>query len=361
MAHFSKSVLFTLLTILTTQTFGQGSDFTVSGYLDLYYAYDLYEPAGQQRQYVTQAARHNEFNLNLGFIQADYSSDNLRGTLALQVGTYPTANYGGEPNPFAQLLQTASLGVRLGESTWLDAGVMGGHFGYEGLLSLENELYTQAMATEYTPYYQTGVQLTSNLSDQLTFRAVVVNGWQNIYETNDGKSVGIGLDYAVNETWGISYGNYLGKDPVNGQDRLRFHNNFYLTFNKNKYSSAFVVDYMLEDLTNDALDNDALALTVNTDLLFITWVHQVIINEKWKVSGRYEFVEDPTNVLFSSPTGRFQSHIGTLALRRYITAHSMFSLEFRQFIGEEDLWVSRDNETGSANGVITAGLTMRFF
>jgi hypothetical protein len=353
MKPYYKIVTVALLVLSYFASTAQDSNFNVSAYLDFYYAYDFYNPSGKQRQFVTQAARHNEFNLNLGFIQADYTTDRLRSSLALQVGTYPTANYGGEPNPFAQLIQNASVGVKLGEKTWLDAGVMGGHFGYEGLISMDNELYTQALATEYTPYYQTGIQVSTELSEKLSFRAVVVNGWQNIYETNDGKSVGFGLDYTINDNWGISYGNYLGEDPVAGQDRLRFHNNFYLTFSKEKYNSAFVVDYMLEGLNED--------LDENTNLIFITWIHQLMINESWKLAARYEYVEDPTNVLFSSPTGRFQSNIATVALRRKINEQAMFSLEFRQFFGEEDMWRSNEGEAGAANAVVSAGLTMRFF
>ena len=191
MKSTSRVLSSTFFLMILLSGYSQESNFDVSAYLDFYYAYDFYDPAAKQRQYVTQAARHNEFNLNLGFIQTEYASDNLRGNLAIQIGTYPTANYGGEPNAFAQLIQNASVGVRLGEKTWIDAGVMGGHFGYEGLISMDNELYTQALATEYTPYYQTGVQLSSELSDKLNFRAVVINGWQNIYETNNGKSFGI--------------------------------------------------------------------------------------------------------------------------------------------------------------------------
>lgn len=335
--------------------YAQESNFDFNAYVDFYYAYDFYQPRENQRQYVTQAARHNEFNLNLGFVQATYTTDKLRGNLTLQAGTYPTANYGGESNPFAQLIQNASVGVRLGEKTWLDAGVMGGHFGYEGLLSMDNELYTQALATEYTPYYQTGVQLSTALSDQLSFRAVIVNGWQNIYETNDGKSGGIAFDYQINDKWGMSYGNYLGEDPVNGDDRLRFHNNFYVTYASEKYSSALVLDYMFEGIGA----SEDLALTENTDLLFITWVNQYQINDNWKLAGRYEYVEDPTNVLFASPTGKFQTNIVTVAARRMITDQAMFSLEFRQFFGEEDIWRSRENEEGASNAVVAASLSLR--
>lgn len=346
------ALVFAIFTI-NHLSFGQTSNFNFSGYLDLYYSYDFFDPAGKQRQFVTQAARHNEFNVNLAFIQADYQSEKLRGTLALQTGTYPSANYGAEPNDFAQLIQTATVGVQLGEKTWIDAGVMGGHFGYEGLLALENELYTQALATEYTPYYQTGIQLSSNLSERLNFRAVIVNGWQNIYETNDSKSGGIGLDYAINQNWSVSYGNYLGKDPVAGLDRLRFHQNIYVTYSKENYNTAFVVDYMLEGLNYD--------LPNNTNILFITWVHQYLLSDRWKVAGRYEFVEDPTNVLFTNPGGRFQTHIGTVALRRTITAHSIFSLEFKQYFGSENIWINDALEMRSSNAVVTAGLTMRMF
>ena len=344
--------IFLLLSLLSiTSSFGQSENFKISAYADLFYAYDQAKPNNHQRQYVTQGARHNEFNLNLGFVKAEYTNDAFRSTLALQTGTYPSINYAGEPNAFAQLIQKATIGVALNDKMWIDAGVLGGHFGYEGLLSFDNELYTQALATEYTPYYQTGVQFSGQLSEKLSVRAVVINGWQNIYENNAYKSFGVGADYIINDQMTVSYGNYLGSDPVGGVNRTRFHQNVYFTYTKEKYKTALVLDYMLEGLNVD--------LPTNTNVLFITSIHQYEVAEGWMLAGRYEYVSDPTNVLFSSPTGTFQTNITTLAVRRYLSDNVIISLENKTYFGNENIWIDNNGNSESTNTVITAGITAR--
>lgn len=52
----------------TAPIYGQEneSDFTFTGFADVYYGYDFSKPLNNSRQFITQAARHNEFNLNWG-------------------------------------------------------------------------------------------------------------------------------------------------------------------------------------------------------------------------------------------------------------------------------------------------------
>jgi hypothetical protein len=41
---------------------------TVSGFVDVYYAYAFSRPPSRERSYTTQPLRHHEFNLNLAMI-----------------------------------------------------------------------------------------------------------------------------------------------------------------------------------------------------------------------------------------------------------------------------------------------------
>lgn len=49
------------------------------GFVDAAYAYDMNRPAGRDRAFTTQPARHNEFNINLAFIEAKLLSGRVRG------------------------------------------------------------------------------------------------------------------------------------------------------------------------------------------------------------------------------------------------------------------------------------------
>ena len=76
---------------------------TFGGFVDTYYAYDFGTPPTLDRSFAggatftTQPARHNEFNVNLAYVEALVSAPRIRGRLALQAGTSVQSNYGAEP------------------------------------------------------------------------------------------------------------------------------------------------------------------------------------------------------------------------------------------------------------------------
>lgn len=118
---------------------------SVAGLVDTYYAYDFSRPLNLDRVFTTQPARHNEFNVNLAFIEAKVSSQRIRGRVALQAGTSVQSNYAGEPTTgsvsgpsLARFIQEAVAGVRLGESTWIEGGIFLSHIGMESFISRDN-------------------------------------------------------------------------------------------------------------------------------------------------------------------------------------------------------------------------------
>ena len=63
----------------------------VTGYIETYYSYDFNRPENNNRpSFVYSHNRHNEVNLNLGFIKGAYDSGNIRATVALMAGPIPT-------------------------------------------------------------------------------------------------------------------------------------------------------------------------------------------------------------------------------------------------------------------------------
>src|SRR6478672_2803042 len=66
-------------------------------FVDAYYAYDFGRPKNFDRLFTTQAARHNEFNVSLGYVEAKLTASRVRGRLALQAGTAVQTTYSAEP------------------------------------------------------------------------------------------------------------------------------------------------------------------------------------------------------------------------------------------------------------------------
>src|ERR1039458_9449280 len=111
---------------------------TISGYIDAYYAYNLNNPANKNIPYLYNYNRNNEFNINLAILSAKYSSDKVRGTISLQTGTYPQANYAAEPS-LSQYIYEAYAGFKTSKKTWLDAGIFPSHIGFESAISRSEE------------------------------------------------------------------------------------------------------------------------------------------------------------------------------------------------------------------------------
>ncbi|HEX6749259.1 MAG TPA: porin [Longimicrobium sp.] len=205
---------------------------TFGAFVDGYYAYDFNRPAGHDRAFTTQAARHDEFNVNLAHVEAKYQSAAARGRLALQAGTSVQFNYAGEPDSIAGVsnflphLQEAWAGLALGRTVWIDAGIFFSHLGSEGWISADLPTYTRSLAAEFSPYYETGVRATWQATPSLTATLAVVNGWQNIAENNHDKAVGARLDWAASPAVTVSYSNFVGREPnaSTGVQGVRFFN-----------------------------------------------------------------------------------------------------------------------------------------
>ncbi len=171
---------------------------TFGGFVDGYYAYDFNRPPSIDRSYTTQPARHNEFNINLAFVEAKVDGARVHGRLALQAGTSVQSNYAGEPtvgsvsgSALSRHIQEAFAGYKVADKLWIDGGIFFSHIGNETWISRDNWTYSRSFVADYTPYYETGVRAVLQATPKFTVTGVVVNGWQNISETNSDKAVGL--------------------------------------------------------------------------------------------------------------------------------------------------------------------------
>jgi hypothetical protein len=206
---------------------------TFGGFVDGYYAFDFNRPPNFDRAFTTQPARHNEFNINLAYVDAKLDAPRMRGRFALQTGTSVQANYAGEPRngkvsgpDLAQLIQEAVVGVKIADKLWIDGGIFLSHIGMEDFISRDNPMYTRSLVADYSPYYESGAKLTWQATPTVAALFTVVNGWQNISETNSAKSVGMRVDYTPSSSTTVSYYNYLGDEAQDTavHSQLRFYN-----------------------------------------------------------------------------------------------------------------------------------------
>ncbi len=200
----------------------------VSGYVDTYYGYNVNRPADQSIGLRGTSFNHNSFTFNaakLSFNRATsgpntlgYRVDLIYGPEAdsfkipfeLPVEGRPT--YSIQPHILnAYLSYTAPIGKGL----TFDVGQFTTFIGAEVFDTVDNWNYQQGILFAYAqPYYHSGLRMTYAPSDKVGLGFYLVNGWNNSFDQNTGKSVGFSLTLTPNSKFQILQ-NYLG-GPENG-------------------------------------------------------------------------------------------------------------------------------------------------
>ncbi|MBA2683677.1 MAG: porin [Gemmatimonadaceae bacterium] len=202
------------------------------GYIDGYFAYDFGRPRNIDRAFTTQAARHDEFNINLAYIDATLTGARVRGRVAAQFGTSVQANYAAEPRignlsgpDVSRYIQEATAGYKVSSAVWVDGGVFFSPFGSENWISRDNWTYTRSLIADNSPYYEAGVKATWTINPKWSAQLHVINGWQNISETNSSKAAGARVDFAPHDGLSFAYDLFVGNEqPDSMPSRLRTFN-----------------------------------------------------------------------------------------------------------------------------------------
>ena len=91
--------------------------------------------------------------------------------------------------PFHNLFLTSTQKL-MGKDVSVDFGKWASPFGTEVLESNLNDNYTRALTYWYgVPFYHFGVRATMPLTSTTTLQAALVNGWNNVADDNDGKTI----------------------------------------------------------------------------------------------------------------------------------------------------------------------------
>lgn len=329
------------------------SKISIEGAVDVYYGYDFSEPLARERLYTTQAYRHNEFNLNWGYIRARYATERVRATLALQTGTYVRANYAAEPDELTRLIAQANAGVKLGEGVWLDMGILPSHIGYESTFSGDNEIYTRALMAENSPYYETGAQSTTKVSEKLTMKFLVLNGWQNIAETNDAKSLGFGMTYNPNGKTELSYNSYYGNEaPDGGEAKRRYFHNVYASYAVSEsLSLAGSVDYGRQELWG-------------SDEKGSWWAAMIIgryqLSKRIALASRVEHYNDSNQIIVLTDTSNgFQTSSASLNFDYVPAPNFLVRFEARGYDSKDNVFVGEGGYS-ERNALLVTSLSFKF-
>lgn len=321
------------------------SSLTFSGYLGLYYNFDFANPNNHERPFfVYNHKRHNEVNVNIALVKASYKSARIRSNLAFMTGSYAQYNLSAEPGVFRHIYE-ANAGVKLSNNRniWLDVGVMPSHLGFESVVSADNWVPSRSLVSESSPYYETGIKLTSkNQKETFTFSALLLNGWQNI-QLPDGinrPSVGFQFKYSPNQALILNYSNFFGSDQPDSLNAFRTFHNLYVRYDPSDWGVITGID----------IGTDKKIATGNYGLWYAPYIIiRKHLSDKSRMAFRTEYFNDNKQLLLTTNTPNGFNTLGVSANYDYsITNKALARAEWKTYFSEDRIFKSNNSSTNHA-------------
>ncbi|MBH8568016.1 porin [Microvirga sp. STS02] len=334
------------------------SPLTTYGFVDAYYGYDFDHANGNDRQpFLYSHGRQNEFTVNQALIGLRYDDGKVRGALGLHAGTYVSANYAAE-DPVLKHMYEAYAGFRPFKKAWLDMGIFGSHIGFESAISKDNWTLTRSIMAENSPYYESGARFTYEVSPKLTLTGLVLNGWQNIRETNQAKALGTQIQWKPSDKIVINSSSFYGNEqPQDSLIRRRFFHDFYLTYAASEHTSLAVVFDVGKQRGVGREKYD----TWHAGAVFI----KQKLADKLSATLRGEYYYAERGVIIRSIMPRaldqdFRVAGGSLNLDYAPAANVLFRVEGRYLNGMRGVFARADNADNRSYGNVTTSLALSF-
>ncbi len=357
-----KKIFLVLALIKSTNIIAQDSVKThqvnFSAYVEVYYNYDFNKPANNNLPaFFYSYNRHNEFNLNLGFLKGSYNADRVRANLAIAAGTYMNANYAAETGVLKNIFE-ANAGVKISKkkNLWIDAGIFSSHIGFESAISKDCWTLTRSILAENSPYFESGAKITyiSN-NEKWLVSGLVLNGWQRIQKVNGNSALSYGtqLQYKPNSKILLNYSTFIGTDKPDTTRQWRYFHNLYGIFNvTGKIGIIAGFDIGTEQKAKGSSKMN-------------TWYAPVLIlkhaiNSKWAVAVRGEYYYDRDEVIVASGTSNgFQTTGFSFNVDYAPVSKALIRLEARTLKSKDNIFAKKNGFINS-NSFITASFAVSF-
>lgn len=329
-----------------------------SGYLETYYGYDFNKPVNNNRPgFVYSHNRHNEVNLNLAFIKANYDNDKIRANVALMAGTYTNANLSAEPGVLKNIYE-ANAGVKLSKTAnlWIDAGIFASHIGFESAISKDCWVLTRNIASENTPYYESGAKLSYSTADgQFAATLLYLNGWQKINrpDGNSKPAGGVQLTYKPNGKITLNYSNYIGYEGENAARVQRIYHNFYAIAQlTEQFGLTAGFDY--------GTQQKAKGQSAKSEVLSPVLIAQYKFDPKWAIAGRAEYYKDKNGVFIATNTPNGFKTMGySLNLDYSPISNAVVRLEGKVYDSKDKIF-TRNSNSVNQDAALTASIAVAF-
>ena len=356
-----KGILSAQVTLnIDTTSIEKKSNLTIGGGIDVFYSYDFTAPKEHTIPYYVSMNRHNEFNINLAYIDLKFESKRIKSRFVPAIGTFMNANYADEPG-LLKIPIEANVGVKLSKrkDLWFEAGVLSSPYTNETALSKDHLLYTRSIASEYAPYYLAGVKLSYTLNSKLKLMTYLLNGWQQIIDKNDSKSLGTQIEFKPNKKQLINWNTYIGdeRSASNPLFRMRYFTDIYWMYNMDGKFSFVSCLYFgnQQTLTSENKLENNLWWQLN-------FSSRYTFKNNLALAARVEYFEDPNSIQIKSITSakEFNFFGSAIALTIPFEKNAFLRLEAKELFSlNNPLFLSGDNQLRNST-ILTANLTVWF-
>lgn len=355
------SVVFLLL-CLHNAGFAQNdsvkSPLTFSGYIETYYSFDMSNPGNHNRApFVYSFNRHNEINLNIGFVKASYNTSKVRGNLALMTGTYANANLAAEPGVLKNILEV-NVGVKISNSknVWIDAGIFAAHIGFESAIGKDCWNLTRSILADNSPYYESGAKIGYTTDNEKWFvSALLLNGWQRIQRVDGNNTPAFGhqVTFKPSSKLLLNSSSFIGSDTPDTARQMRYFHNFYGQFQlTNKLGLIAGFDIGAQQKAKESSD-------------YNVWYTPVIIaryalTDKLMVAARGEYYNDRNGVIIATgSTNGFQTFGYSLNFDYNVMTNLVWRIEGRGFTSKDKIF-TLDGKANNNNYFVTTSMAIAF-
>lgn len=330
------------------------SAFKLSGYGEVYYGFDLAQPAnGERPDFLYNHKRHNEFNANLLLLRGEYERDGVRGAVGLMAGNYAQYNLALEPEGLRNIHE-ARVGLRLSKTRelWVDAGIFPSHIGFESAIGMDCMTLTRSLVAENSPYYEAGAML-SYKPRRTTFAVLALNGWQRIQREPGNQRPAFGTQLKFDNDAGtvINWSTFVGSMGPDSLGVWRVYNNFYAQSEGDNHGMVLGVDVGIQEGPRGMVNSGGAS-----GWFTMVGIYRQRINGKWWGTGRIEFFLDDQNVVITGPAMLGAS----LGIDFRVNDRAAWRIEGR-VLGSNQVWsAAPDGTFQQTNTAITTSLAVRF-
>lgn len=346
---------------------------TMHGYFDFIYAAGFHDPNRLtsvdfgRRQYTSSPLFSDKFTLPYAYLGATYEMDKLTIRLALHTGDIVESLYAQEIESM-RLVREASLNYQFTDRFSVEAGIFPSLYGFEIFLSKENLHATRAYIADFAPDYEAGIRFKYQINKSWSARLMVLNGWQEIRDSNGKKALGIVVQKDNQRNSFFNWGVYFGDVREIGESfyRNRMYHNIFWKYTTKKWTFVPMLDAAYQ-LQSEATDREIYMLAPAFSIRYR-------VNNNWSLASRWDMVNDPKNMIpelngklvtpslitaSNNPNG-WQSNSVTLTLERVLNENFVIRVESRYALNKDKLFLDGQSKLVDYDGYVLLSMAANF-